>query len=310
MPKPARRRVDSPREILVTGGAGFIGSNLALELQKRHPEARITVVDDFRSGHFGNLEGFRGDVAACGAAEYRSARAFDLVFHLASITDTTVHDQRLMVHDNVEGFRNILALAKASGAKVVYASSAAVYGQGSERMAEDAPPKPANVYAFSKAVLDNLAERAAAEGQRVTGVRYFNVYGPREAHKGKVASMIFQLYLQMKAGKRPRVFTPGQQKRDFVHVDDAVRATILAAEKGKDAVYNVGSGAARSFNDVISALNAALRTSLKPDYFENPYAFYQDFTEADLSRSKEDLGYQPSFDLVRGISDYVRRLEP
>ena len=118
MPKPTRRRADAPREILVTGGAGFIGSTLTLALQQRWPSARITVVDDFRSGNFKNLSGFRGDVAASDAAAYRSDQAFDLVFHLASITDTTVHDQRLMVHDNVEGFRNILSLAKGSGAKI------------------------------------------------------------------------------------------------------------------------------------------------------------------------------------------------
>ena len=136
-------------------------------------------------------------------------------------------------------------------------------------MSEDCE-RPINVYAFSKVILDNLAERARHEGLRVTGLRYFNVYGPGEAHKGAAASMIYQLFLQMKAGKRPRVFRHGEQKRDFVHVADVVAATLLAAEKGRETVYNVGSGAARSFNDVIKALNASLRTDLKPDYFDNP----------------------------------------
>ncbi len=303
------RKSDAFREILVTGGAGFIGANLVKEIQRRWPAAHLTVVDDFRSGDFRNLEGYRGDVVAMEAAAYPGGPAFDHVFHLASITDTTVHDQQKMVRDNVEGFRNVLRLAAARGARVVYASSAATYGQGAERTGEDAPARPANVYAFSKVILDNLAERARREGLRVTGLRYFNVYGPGEAHKGAAASMIYQLYRQMKAGKRPRVFKHGEQKRDFVHVADVVAATLLAGEKGQETVYNVGSGAARSFNDVIKALNASMRTDLKPEYFDNPYPFYQEFTEADITRAREDLGYAPAFELLKGVADYVRRLE-
>ncbi len=305
---PAERR-QRPRRILVTGGAGFIGSTLALECQRRWPFARIVVLDDFRSGDFRNLEGFRGDVVAASAAGIRDAGRFDLIFHLASITDTTVHDQLQMVRDNVEGFRDILALARESNARVVYASSAATYGQASARMDEETPARPANVYAFSKVVLDNLARHAAADGLRVTGVRYFNVYGPREQHKKAAASMIYQLYLQMKAGKRPRVFRPGDQKRDFVHVDDVVEGTLLAAAKGANTVYNLGSGKARSFNELIAILNKAMGTKLAPDYFSNPYGFYQEFTEADLTRSKRELGYVPAFPLEAGVPAYLKALK-
>ncbi len=307
MPAERRRR---PRfsEVLITGGAGFVGSNLALEIQRGWPQARLTVVDDFRSGHFRNLAGYRGDLVALDAAGYRGGPRFDLVFHMASITDTTVHDQRQMIRDNVEGFRNILALARACGARVVYASSAAVYGQGGARMTEDDAARPANVYAFSKAVLDNLAARAVADGLKVTGLRYFNVYGPGESHKGAAASMIYQLYRQMKADRRPRIFRFGEQKRDFVYVSDVVQATLLAAQRGWNTVYNVGSGQARSFNHVIAALNLAMGTKLKPEYFDNPYAFYQEFTEADLSRARRDLGYKPAFNLESGVADYVKRL--
>ncbi len=305
MPADRRRR---PREILVTGGAGFIGSSLALECQRLWPSARITVLDDFRSGDFHNLEGFQGDVVAAAAHEYRGGPRFDTVFHLASLTDTTVHDQLAMVRDNVEGFRRILEIARESRARVVYASSAAVYGQASARMDEEMTPKPANVYAFSKAVLDNLGRRAAADGLRVTGVRYFNVYGPREQHKKAAASMIYQLFLQMKAGKRPRIFRPGEQTRDFVHVNDVVAGTLLAAAKGANTVYNLGSGKARSFNEVIRILNQAMGTKLVPDYFENPYGFYQEFTEADLTRSRRELGYRPAYPLEVGIPDYLKAL--
>jgi ADP-L-glycero-D-manno-heptose 6-epimerase len=293
---------------LVTGGAGFIGSNLALELQRRWPWARLTVVDDFRSGSFRNLQEYRGDVAAVDVVQYRPAEKFDCIFHLASITDTTVADQRRMIHDNVEGFRNVLALARKHKARLVYASSAATYGIANVRMSEDAPAAPANVYAFSKTILDNLAAEARKEGMRVDGLRYFNVYGPGEGHKGAAASMIYQLAVQMKMGRRPRIFTKGEQRRDFVHVDDVVEGTILAAERGKNMVYNLGSGRGRSFNAVIRALNEGLGTSLEPDYFDNPYDFFQTFTEADLTRSKRDLGYSPQYTLEVGVMDYLKRL--
>jgi ADP-L-glycero-D-manno-heptose 6-epimerase len=294
--------------ILVTGGAGFIGSNLVLELQRRWPWARLTVVDDFRSGTFKNLAGYRGDVAAVDAAQFRPHEKYDCIFHLASITDTTVQDQRLMVHDNVEGFRNVLAIARKQKARVVYASSAATYGIANIRMSEDTAPAPANAYAFSKTILDNIAGESRKEGMRVDGLRFFNVYGPGESHKGPSASMIYQLGMQIRQHRRPRIFKNGEQRRDFVHVDDVVDALILASEKGKNAVYNVGSGRSRSFNAVVRSLNSALGTTLDPDYFDNPYDFYQTFTEADLTRSKRDLGYAPKFELEDGVRDYVKRL--
>src|SRR6185436_16480519 len=177
--------------------------------------------------------------------------SFDAIFHEASITDTTVHDQFLQVHDNVEGFRRLLDFAAPHHTPVVYASSAATYGIASTIMREDQPPSPANVYAFSKVQLDNLARISARQqpSWKIVGVRYFNVYGPREAHKKAAASMIYQLYLQMKAGKRPRVFKHGEQKRDFVYVKDVVALTMGALSAPKSGIYNCGSGQAFSFNE-------------------------------------------------------------
>ncbi len=303
--------------ILVTGGAGFIGSNLTLELQSRFPDARIVVVDDFRSGDFRNLRGFRGDFVTADvsrldwSAQFRDL-VFDAIFHEASITDTTVHDQALQSHDNIEGFRRLLRFAEPHQTPVVYASSAATYGICSGIQTEDQPPAPANVYAFSKVQLDNLAREQARRFPtwRIVGLRYFNVYGPLETHKGAAASMIYQLYRQMKAGKRPRVFRAGEQKRDFVYVKDVVALTIhaLTASKRSD-IFNCGSGHAFSFNEVIEALNRALGTHLEPDYIENPYSFYQPHTEADMQRAQSELGFTPRFTPASGIADYVRLLE-
>src|SRR5688572_5999028 len=220
------------RKLLVTGGAGFIGSNLVLFLQERFPDDEIVVVDDFRSGAFENLRGFNGDFIAADAARLDWQRqfgdtAFDAIFHEASITDTTEADQRLQAHDNIEGFRRVLEFAAPRHTPVVYASSAAVYGTGGGVMTEDQARAPANIYAFSKVQLENLAawHRRRAPSWRIVGLRYFNVYGPREAHKGAAASMIYQLYRQMKSGERPRIFRTSEQQRDFVYVTDVVRLT-------------------------------------------------------------------------------------
>ena len=159
--------------------------------------------------------------------------------------------------------------------------------------------------------LDNLARRYARRDPswRIVGLRYFNVYGPGEAHKKAAASMIYQLYLQMKAGRRPRVFRAGEQRRDFVHVKDVVAMTIAAMSAPRSTVYNCGSGVAFSFNEVIEQLNRCLGTSLEPEYFENPYPFYQPHTQSDMSRARAELGFQPKYPPREGIADYVAHLE-
>ena len=304
------------KKILVTGGAGFIGSNLALTLQAQFPKAWIVVVDDFRSGNFENLRNFRGDVLAADVSrldwesQFRREK-FDAIFHEASITDTTENDQLLQVHDNVDGFRRLLDYAKPRRVPVVYASSAATYGQTTGVNREEQPAAPANIYAFSKMVLDNLTRfyGTGAGALKIVGLRYFNVYGPREQHKLKASSMIFQLHEQMKAGRRPRVFKHGEQKRDFVYVKDVVAETIAALGASKTGIYNAGSGKARSFNDIIEILNREMGTDLAPDYFDNPYDFYQSYTEADMSRVKKELKFVPQYTLEKGIADYVRELQ-
>ena len=121
--------------------------------------------------------------------------------------------------------------------------------------------------------------------------------------------MIYQLYLQMKANRRPRIFKWGEQKRDFVYVKDAVEATILAKDAPRSTVYNIGSGEARSFNEVIALLNKALGTDFEPEYFDCPYDFYQEYTQADMTKIKEELGFVPKYNLEKGIQEYVDILE-
>jgi ADP-L-glycero-D-manno-heptose 6-epimerase len=308
---------DSALNLVVTGGAGFIGSNLVLALQEKFPKARLTVIDDFRSGDFKNLVGYRGDFVAQNLAtldwqDQFAEEKFDAIFHLASITDTTLHDQFIQVHDNVESFRRLLNFARPTRTRIIYASSASTYGPTSEASAESNGAAPANIYAFSKTIMDNIAIREAKESPdwTIIGLRYFNVYGPREAHKGVPASMVYHLAQQMKAGQRPRIFKQGEQKRDFVYVKDVVEGSILALEPRESGIYNLGCGQARSFNELVDILNKCLGTKFVADYIDNPHAHYQNFTEADLDKVRSALGYQPRFPLEAGVKDYVNWLYP
>ncbi|HOX23637.1 MAG TPA: NAD-dependent epimerase/dehydratase family protein, partial [Elusimicrobiales bacterium] len=163
----------------------------------------------------------------------------------------------------------------------------------------------------SKAIMDNVSRAFAASQKKVKviGLRYFNVYGPREYYKGHAASMMYQLYLQMKAGKKPRIFTAGEQQRDFIYVKDVVKANLLALEKGVSGhVYNVGTGYPEDFNKVISCLNISMGLNLETEYFDNPYPFYQNKTQADTSLSARELGFKADYSLERGIEDYVVNL--
>ena len=312
--------VTSSPKFIITGGAGFIGSNLTLALQEKFPNARLTIIDDFRSANFKNLAGYRGDFIAqnLAALDWREqfgdpvAAGFDAIFHLASITDTTNHNQFEQVHDNVESLRRILNFARPTKTRIIYASSASIYGAVTRASVESNGAAPANAYSFSKVIMDNIASRAAVESPDwiIIGLRYFNVYGPREAHKGVPASMVYHLAQQIKAGQRPRIFKHGEKKRDFVYVKDVVEGSIRALGAQKSGIYNLGTGEARSFNELVDVLNKCLGTNFRPDYIDNPHAHYQDFTQADLTNARSALGYEPRFPLEDGVRDYMQWLYP
>ncbi len=301
-------------KLLVTGGAGFIGSNLALELERLGHD--VTIFDNMSVGTFANLRGFTGTVIADDLSRLSHQRlleiAPDAIFHEAAITDTTVYDEKLMLQSNLDPMEPLLRYSGEKGTPLVYASSAAVYGAAKSPQQEGDAGVPLNVYGFSKWMCDCVAMRFIKKHPkaRVIGLRYFNVFGPREQNKGRMASMIYQLALQVKAGKNPRIFKFGEQKRDFVYVKDVVKANLLALENGKSGIYNVGSGKARSFNDVCNALTGALGVKREIEYFDNPFTDkYQDHTEASLERSGQGLGYKPEWDLEKAVKDYVAFLK-
>jgi len=299
---------------LVTGAAGFVGSNLTLALAEAGHET--VGLDDFTSGDFRNLQGFTGDFVAADLSD-RDAWAdrvgeVDAVFHQAAITDTTVTDQGRMMRANVEAFRELLRWAAEREIQtVVYASSAGIYGDGAVPMRETAAPRPLNIYAFSKRVMEKVAADFVRKHpkMRVVGLRYFNVFGPRERFKGPVASMIWQLALQMRAGQRPRIFTDGEQYRDHIYVKDVVKANLLAAQSAPSGAYNVCTGKKTTFNEIIRFLNPVLGTKFEPDYFKNPYSFYQNETLGDPALAQKAFGYKAGFSVEKGIQDYLGAAE-
>ncbi len=315
------------KKILITGGAGFIGSNLAMYFQKHHPNAQVYVFDKFRDGelfpsgnptslgHFKNLIKFKGNIIVGDITNTRDLQKlkdydFDVIFHQAAISDTTVQNQELVMKANYEAFLHLLELANSSQAMMIYASSAGTYGNSPAPNIVGSGEIPENVYGYSKLCMDNYVRKILESDPScpIIGLRYFNVYGHREFHKGKTASMILQLSLQALEHKKVRLFKHGEQKRDFVFIKDVVQANVKALESAKSGIYNVGSGEARSFNDIVACLKEHLG-DFEIEYFENPYSFFQTHTEADISATKEHLSYTPRFNLEQGIEAYMKEIQ-
>ena len=317
------------KTILITGGAGFIGSNLAFYFQNNHSDAKIIVVDSFRSGetlsngnlksfgHFKNLLGFRGEIIS---GDINDANLlsnlelnykFDYIFHEAAISDTTALEQDLMIKTNVNAYKNLLDLAVKHNANMIYASSAATYGDAPspQKVGREAPQ---NVYGFSKLSMDNISREYMKKSNiSIVGLRYFNVYGKNEYFKNSTASMVLQFGHQILSGKNPKLFE-GSDKilRDFIYIEDIIQANIKAMNPKESGIYNVGTAKARSFQDIVDILQKELGTSLECEYIPNPFiGSYQFHTEADIESTKEMLGYLPAYEMEEGIKSYVDEIE-
>ncbi|APC96216.1 ADP-glyceromanno-heptose 6-epimerase [Francisella frigiditurris] len=315
--------------ILITGGAGFIGSNLAFYFQKNYPEAEVVVLDKFRNGetfsngnlksfgHFKNLIGFKGVVISGDINDEKIIKQlednykFDYIFHQAAISDTTVNEQDLMIQTNVNAYERLLQMAIKHGANMIYASSAATYG-GNDKF-EIGYELPNNAYGFSKVMMDNISYNYIKKELDISivGLRYFNVYGPREYYKNKTASTVVQFGHQILKGDKPKLFE-GSDKilRDFIYIEDIIQANIRATEPKQSGVYNVGTGKARSFEDIVNILQKELEIDKGKEYIPNPFVgSYQFYTQADISETQKNLGYQPNYSLEDGIKSYITEIK-
>ncbi len=311
--------------IIVTGGAGFIGSNLVKALNGRGV-TDILVVDDLKDGtKFRNL-------ADCDIADYLDRHDFlarvleghdfgrvEAVVHEGACSATTEWDGEFVMKNNYEYTKALLHWCQASEVPFIYASSASVYGMGPEFREDRACERPLNMYAYSKFQFDQYLRRYRGSlTSQVAGLRYFNVYGPREQHKGSMASVAFHFHHQLLKDGRVRLFEgcdgygPGEQRRDFIHVDDAVAVKLwLLDHPGVSGIFNVGTGRAQSFNDVARAA-IAHHGGGEIEYIPFPEQLkgrYQSYTEADISALRR-AGYTAEFMTVeQGVPKYLAWLE-
>ena len=320
--------------IIVTGAAGFVGANLVRALNDRG-ETDIVAVDNLtRAEKFRNL-------VDCEIADFLDKSDFrallargairrpEVVFHQGACSDTMESDGRYMLDNNFRYSLELLDWCQAQKVPYIYASSASVYGLGPVYAEVRAHEKPLNVYGYSKFLFDQIVRRRLDSlPAPVIGLRYFNVYGPREAHKGRMASVAFHHFHQFRAEGKVRLFegshgyAHGEQRRDFVHVDDAVAVNLFFRERPVSGIYNVGSGRAQPFNDVALAVVNALRThDGKPplslaeaaaaqciEYIPFPEALrgkYQAYTQADLAQLRAAGFTPPMAGAEQGVAAYV-----
>ena len=327
---------------VVTGACGFIGANLVRALNERGVTDIIAVDNLSRADKFLNL-------TDCEIADYLDKREFldmlehgqldggvEAVLHEGACSDTMETDGRYMMANNFRYSETLLDFCLEQEIPLLYASSASVYGGGGVFREEREFEAPLNVYGYSKFLFDQVVRRRIGPAgdetdSQVVGFRYFNVYGPREQHKGRMASVAFHHFNQYRAEGKVKLFEGyggygnGEQRRDFVYVGDVAKVNMDFLESRRSGIFNLGTGRAQSFNELAAAtVNACRALEGKPaqsvgelvaqgiiDYIPFPDALkgkYQSFTEADLSRLRQ-IGYGGEFATVEeGVADYVKWL--
>jgi len=323
---------------IVTGACGFIGANLVKALNDRGVSNIIAVDNLKKADKFKNL-------TDCEIADYLDKEQFlamvedgyfdeavEAIFHEGACSDTMETDGRYMMQNNFHYSQMLLDWCLEQEVPYLYASSASVYGGGGVFKEERQYESPLNVYGYSKFLFDQIVRRKAADANSpVVGFRYFNVYGPREQHKGRMASVAFHHFNQYRAEGKVKLFEGcdgygnGEQSRDFVYIDDVVKVNMHFLDSGKSGIFNLGTGRAQPFNDVAhSTVNACRALEGKPalslaemvsqglvEYVSFPEALkgkYQSFTQADLGQLRA-AGYTDEFDTVaQGVTKYVAHL--
>jgi ADP-L-glycero-D-manno-heptose 6-epimerase len=315
--------------LLVTGGAGFIGSNVVAALNDAG-RADVAVCDVL--GHdrkWRNLakRQLADIVAPAELLSWLNGRRLEAIIHLGAISETTATDADLVIETNFRLSMRLLEWCTATRTPFIYASSASTYGNGAQGFSDEQSKtalktlRPMNLYGWSKHLFDMAVAQRAARGDKLppqwVGLKFFNVFGPNEYHKGTMMSVLARRFEDIKAGRPVQLFkshregiVDGDQRRDFIYVDDTVRVMMwLLATPSVSGIFNVGTGKARSFKDVMLAAHAALGAAPKIEYVEMPEAIrgsYQYFTQAEVDRLQR-AGYNGGFTgLEQAVETYVK----
>jgi ADP-L-glycero-D-manno-heptose 6-epimerase len=312
--------------LLVTGGAGFIGSNVvaALNAAGRSDVAVCDVLG--HDGKWRNLakRQLADIVPPAELMDWLKSRRLDVIIHLGAISETTATDGDLMIETNFRLSMRLLDWCTANATPFVYASSAATYGDGAQGFRDDPSVdalkalRPMNLYGWSKHLFDMAVAERAAKGEKLppqwAGLKFFNVFGPNEYHKGTMMSVLARRFDDVKAGRAVRLFkshrdgvADGDQRRDFIYVDDVVRVMMwLLATPSVSGLFNVGTGTARSFRDLMTAAYTALGAKPNIEYIDMPEAIrgsYQYFTQGEVDRLQR-AGYNGGFTVLEDAVDH------
>ena len=305
-------------KILITGGAGFIGSNIAESLVNENHE--VVILDKFILGSLENLKKIKDKVTIVTGditdkkTVFDASNGCDIIFNEAAASSSPMFKEDLAgsVKINVEGFVNVLDAARKNDSKVIYASTSSVYGDNITPLTENQTINPPNFYAATKFADEHLARIYTSEyGITTTGFRYMSVYGPHEKAKNTFANLVSQFLWDMKKSISPIIYGDGKQTRDFIFVKDIVKANLLAMNLtgAKSEIINAGTGRATDMNELIAIINNTLNTKITAKYIENPVKNYIPTQLASIKKAKEILDFEAKVSLEDGIKRLNEHLD-
>ncbi len=312
--------------IIITGGAGFIGSNLAKELVREHS---IIILDNLHTASYNsnmlsydNLKDIKQQISiindSCNNINKLNSNIknidysnIEMIFHFGIPSSAPMYkEDPLLVGEAINGTINVFEFAKNHKIeKVIYASSSSLYNGIKPPHREDMNIRVTDYYTEARLTIERIAKLYnIMYGIKSAGLRLFSVYGPNESAKGRYANMISQFLWDMKQGRSPVIYGDGRQMRDFTYVKDVVDACLLLMNSQyiEHNIFNVGTGISHSFNDVIEILNEKLKTDIKPTYIDMPIKNYVNHTLADITEIKR-FGYRPKYTLEEGIDELIRK---
>jgi UDP-glucose 4-epimerase len=297
-------------KIVVTGGAGFIGSNLVeLLVRKGHD---VIVVDNLHTGSRKNLAEVEDRIEfihrSCGEATSDAVGEIDGIFHIGIYSSSPMYrEDPSLVGKAVNDFLQMLTLAKEQHVPMVWASSSSIYNGNPTPWKEDMPIRVKDYYTEARYAMERLADlHYDWHGTKTIGLRFFSVYGPKEEAKERYANLISQFLWSMQKGESPVIYGDGSQTRDFIHVADVTDCLLAAFTSERDHdIFNVGTGKAYDLNELSEIFNDVLSTEIPPTYVENPIKGYVQETLADTTKTRKELGFVASIELKEGIQKLI-----